>query len=57
MLLCILKPEFRLAYLEKTAKLLQEKSKLVGLFFAEHFSYEVPPYGRTKCTLILILKN
>jgi SAM-dependent methyltransferase len=45
---CALEPEFRENYLKKTADLLNNKGKLVGLLFNTTFEKAGPPFGGSK---------
>jgi thiopurine S-methyltransferase len=45
---CALPPTLRENYVMKTATLLQDKGRLVGLLFANHFPFEGPPFGGSK---------
>ncbi len=42
---CSLHPDIRLKYVDKMANLLEEKGKLIGLFFDEDFAKQGPPFG------------
>ena len=45
---CALPPTLRGAYAIKTAALLQDRGRLVGLLFAKPFPFNGPPFGGTK---------
>lgn len=45
---CAIQPNLRPAYAQKMAQLLSENGRLVGLFFANEFEREGPPFGGTK---------
>ncbi len=45
---CALPPGLRENYVVKTAKLLQDEGRLVGLLFANLFPFEGPPFGGSK---------
>ncbi len=45
---CALPLELRTKYVSKTAALLQDRGRLVGLLFANPFPFEGPPFGGTK---------
>lgn len=42
---CALSPSLRSTYVAKTASLLKEKGKLIGLLFNREFGNEFPPFG------------
>lgn len=45
---CALPPDLRGEYVAKTAALLHDGGRLVGLLFANQFPFEGPPFGGTK---------
>ncbi len=45
---CALSPDLRERYVGKTAALLQDEGRLVGLLFANLFPFEGPPFGGSK---------
>lgn len=54
---CAISPTLRQQYVQKTAQLLKEKGKLIGLLFANPFPKEGPPFGGTKEEYQHLFKN